>query len=472
MKSSKLLLVILILICSQFSQTYAQSIPSKLSEQVRLNARKSDHVTKFYSGKIEKILYSGFHQNDYLNGIMFRNSEGKLLKLWIKGSDGESIKPFLVLDQTVEVKVSGDPNLLKKIMYKDRATKEQEKSLKGKISGVGYLVALTTPKGTYTVSTVDSTKEKISFSTPYETRLGVEVQEILRLKNRRGMIVLKNGDSLESYSLSDAKEYIRDNRVSYLRPTRRPKAGYSYKTNNTFRMTAGNLVQAGSTISRVPVMNYSGVLINNKTGYFKEFLPDLRGLIDQMTVNTKLGPESFKFSTKNAQELKVFFNKNREESYTLFYKSLTPDGHARSKKENMLYAICTEKDTLYTDDYYSFVNSNRHYNEGLTTYEGHITKIHYPDKVNKTSIIKIPQTIETGFRSLLIDDKVYLQVRDVLALSIAKLVEEGKQITVEGWKRKELSEEINLLGYTIMIPSKIIIDGKTFTNNIDLKTAI
>ncbi|MFT6873425.1 MAG: hypothetical protein ACJAVN_002445 [Roseivirga sp.] len=472
MKGSKLFLMILLAICPLLKQAHAQSIPSKLAEQVRLNARKSEHVTAFYTGKVEKVLYSGFLQNDFLNGIVFRKSDGQLLKLWIKGADGAGIKPFLLPGQEVEVKVSGDPNLLKKLNYKDPLIKKQEKELKERISGLGYLLEITTKNGTYTVSIADPTQEKTSFSTPYETRLGVEIQEIIKLKNRSAMIVLKNGDSLDSYSFSAAKKHIRNNKISYLRPTRAPKAGYSYKTNNTFTMTAGNLVMSGSQISRIPVMNYSGVLIDYKTGSFKDFLPNLRGLVDQMNVNTELGLEAFKFSTKNAKELKSFFTKNDEEEYTLFFKSLTPDGNARSKKDNILYAICSENDTLYTDDYYNFLSSNRHYNEGLMTYEGLITKIHYPDKVNKTSIIKIPQTIETGFRSLLIDDKVYLQVRDVLALSIAQLVEEGKSISVEGWTRKDLGEEINLLGYTIMIPSKVIIDGKTFTNEINLKTAL
>lgn len=472
MKGSKLLLAILIIICPVFSQMYAQSIPSKLAEQVRLNSKKSGHVTAFYKGKVEKLLYSGFLQNDYLNGILFRKSDGKILKLWLKGPDGKGIKPFLTLGQQVEVKVSGDPNLLKKIKYKDRFTKKQEKEIKGRISGMGYLEEIITAGGSYAVKLENSGQPEFRLDPAYETRLSVEVQEVIKLKNRRAMVILKNGDSLDFYSISTLKGYIRNNRVSYLRPTRTPKSGYSYKTNNTFSITAGNLVMSGSQISRIPTMNYSGVLIDYKPGSFQDFRPNRRGLIDQLRVNTELGIETFKFSTKNAQDLKSFFTENIEEEYTLFFKALTPDGHARSEKDNMLYAICSDKDTLFTDDYYSFLNTNNHYNDKQVTYKGLITKIHYPNKVNKTSIIKIPQTIETGFRSLLIDDKIYLQVRDVLALSIAKLVEEGKPISVEGWTRKELSEEVNLLGYTIMIPSKVIIDGKTFTNNINLKTAL
>lgn len=472
MKGSKLFLIVLLVICPLFNQIYSQSIPSKLAEQVSLNSRKSQHVTEFYTGKVEKVLYSGFLQNDFLNGIVFRKKDGQLLKLWIKGADGVGIKPFLLSGQEVEVKVSGDPNLLKKLLYKDVITKKQEKELKGKISGLGYLVKIITPKGSYSLSQEDTPKDNRWIESAYETRLGIEIEEVIKLKNRRAMIILKNGDSLDSYSLNAAKKHIQNNKISYLRPTRTPKSGYSYKTNNTFTMTAGNLVMSGSQISRVPVMNYSGVFIDYKTGSFQDFLPNLSGLINQMNVNTELGIETFKFSTKNAQDLKSFFTENIEEEYTLFFKALTPDGHARSKKENMLYAICSEKDTLFTDDYYSFVNSNSHYNGQQVTYDGLITKIHYPDKVNKTSIIKIPQTIETGFRSLLIDDKVYLKIRDVLALSIAQLVQEGKPISVEGWTRKDLSEEVNLLGYTIMIPSKLVIDGKTFTNEVNLKTAL
>lgn len=466
-------IVFLLMLSSISNFSFAQSIPAKQAEQARRSGKKSEHITNYYSGKIVRLLYSPGFAGGYLNGIVFRKSNGKLIKLWISGHEGINVKPYLTLNKEVEVKASGDPVLLKELLFKDTFTKKLEKELKGKIAGLGYLKEIITPAGAYKIKeTPSSSKNKPLLDSKYETRLGISIKEVIKLKNRRALIVLENGDSLESYSISAAKKSFRNNQVSYLRPYRAIVAGYSYKTNNTFRISAGNLIMAGNTIARVPTLNHQGVFIDQKIAKFSSLLPGQRGLVNQLNATTKDGIETFKFSSKNARELQSFLSDKKEEALVLYYKPLTPNGHAKSKKDNMLYAICSSKDTLYTDDYYSFINVNNHYSSNISSYEGVITKIHYPKKVNKTSIIRIPQTVATGFRSLLIDDNVYLQIRDVLALSIAELVKEGGRVSFEGWIRKDLPEEINELGYTIMIPSKITIDGKSFSNEVNLKTAL
>jgi len=472
MKNSKFIISLFLLSFLITSIGLAQDVPTKLAAQVKRNAQTKGHITTYYTGQIERLTYNGFRSDSYLNGIIFRKSDGKLIKLWINGYEGTNIKPYLKLREQVEVKVTGDPILLKKLLYRDSKTKALEKELKDKISGAGFLKEINTASGAYVLND-EKPKERFPvLNTAYETKIGIGVKEIVKLKSRRALIILENGDSLDHYSLGTVKKQMDNNRLSYLRPIRSEKEGYLFKTNNTFRMSAGNLIKQGNTIYRVPIMNQQGVLIDNKAGTFDQLLSDQRGLINQMQFNSDGGMSIFKFSSKNAQELKSFVERNEAADLTLYYKSLTPDGHAKSKKENMLYAICSALDTLYTDDYYSFVNVNNHYNTEVSTYEGVITKIHYPEKVNKTSLIKTPQTIETGFRSLLVNDKVYLQIRDVLALSLADIISEGKQVSIAGWVRKTMAEEINTLGYTIMIPSKITIDGKTFSNTVDLKTAL
>lgn len=447
---------------------YAQDIPKRLLDQVRKNGNTENHITAYYTGQIVLYGFKGYWGGNYLNNIAFRKENNEVIKLWIEPDYGQELVEKFGLYTTVQVKVTGHPLLLEEIQYRDGATQEMEKELRTKFKGVGYLQQISKDGQTLELPKKEnSLLAKNLFSTNYETILEANVLRTEKGKGRERFLIFENDDTLVVDKSSWNNEYLSKEKVSYLRPKIEPVPGFYYPTTNTFQVASGFLLSTGQTAQRVPILGSRSVFVNHMTVKLGELIPDNSGLVTMLSSKNQEEEIAFTFSSKDAKPIQSFMNKHSGE-VKMYFKPLTPDGHAKSEKDNVLYAIANETDTLITDAYFTYDFNKDHYLPNQVEVEGTITEIFYPEKVNKFSHIETPQTVETGFRAMLINDSVYLKIRDFLAISIANYVAEGKKVSFKGWKRKLLENEINAKGYTIMVPSEITIDGKLFRNNIDL----
>ena len=210
-----------------------------------------------------------------------------------------------------------------------------------------------------------------------------------------------------------------------------------------------------------------GMFLSFEKGIPQYLLPGIDGLASQLLSIENEDSVFYEFNSANAQVVKSFIGKNANTSCEFFFHKSSPDAHAKSEKKNYLYVIANQYDTLYLENSPSLFTKQSNFAKTTSHFTGKISDIHYPEEVHKSSLDSYPVTIENSFRSLMLNDSIFVKIRNILALSIADYVREGKEITIEGWERQLSDSEINMNDYTIVLPKRIVIDGKTFENRIE-----
>ena len=457
------LILLTLLFSTFFGGLTAQNISPEQLDQIKRNTRKNNHITVNYRGKFIKSIFSHPSTGGFLKGVIFQNPNGDLIELSIPYNRGIELYPMIDSNKQVEVTVRGDEKLLEDYGFKGTDIKDLEKELHKKITGQGHLKLLVQDSDTLVIEDEkrNSNFPRLFLTQAYETLINIEVSDKIKVSNNQSILLLKNGDSLfVNKQIAENKDKIFLEKVSYIRPIKDPMDGYFYKSTNSFQMAYGLIFQiSGYDAIRLPSAGLVSMFLENQKGQFIDFSPDESGLMSYVQTESDNKKIDYKFDYQGATKIQNFIRTNGQEDLTFFYKNLSDDGLKRSEKFNYLYAICSTKDTLRMENFRVPRGTAQNYQEQTEQFRASISQIYY--RGDKTEL-----------SGLVLDNKTYIKLNGLLSNSIAKLVENGKEIKIEGWKRKELDTEINQLGYSIYIPSKITIDGKTFTNKVNLASAL
>lgn len=454
----KLLLLSTILFLAAITPTVAQI--KDATEQSKRLARTQFHIKKTFKGEVVNMVYRG--PNSYggiLRAFVFRRSNGKLLYVSIPTYFGSEIGPHLKTKGEIEITVTGDELLLEEVFSKRLALKKVEVRLQEKISGLADIQEIKTSKGTFSISKTRSVKKRRSlFTATDEPILNAKVIKRIRLRDREGILALDNGDSLIFYRTGDLEEIWNQSYVSYLRPEKASTTNF-YQNPNVYSMSsklsdAAYIWSLGKPNTHSRLFSNTNPFLKTSKVKFVEFLSDPAGFVNSMTVfNEKNELDTFLFNRTNASRFEEILKKN--ESVKVHFQKFPDHGFIR--------AISYNDQTIKSGDRGSFQGQKEDYKSEKVTFKGKVTDIQY--LLGERYISGLGERAITPFRNIILEDSIFIRVTSVVALSIAKQIEEGKEISFDGWQRKELPTQINQKGYTFMMPHKITIDGVTFTNH-------
>lgn len=83
----------------------------------------------------------------------------------------------------------------------------------------------------------------------------------------------------------------------------------------------------------------------------------------------------------------------------------------------------------------------------------------------KGKITQINRTEKGMITDIIVEEKFYVEIESMMARQISSFFRKGKEVIIEGKQRIKKEGEIYKKEYTIVVPKKIVIDGKTFFNN-------
>jgi hypothetical protein len=440
-------LILLTILCSTFfGGLTAQNISPEQMDQIKRDSRKNNHITQNYKGRIVRLLFGKSQYGGAFDGLIFRKEDGRLIYAKIFPFYGQDVKPFLELNKEISLTVRGDALLLEQIIYKDEYLISLESDLKEPISGMGHIEEVVSSKGHFILKGIESNYFAELFDMPLNTIINEPVISRSAVDKNLGRIVLANGDTLIMAILSSSDEHFNLREISYLKFDKNTEKGRYYKSLNTYKVYSGTKESDLLKVYSPLIVNSS--LLEKISIHPLEFTLNKAGLVNGIKgVSKKYGIQMYDFSTKEAKSVMAHFDIKNGDSLKFHFSTLGTNKHLKAIEKGAEQLILR----------YDLKEMQEDYSENLESISGEISTIFYADKKKKSS-----------FRALILNDSSYIKISDLLAISIAKLVKNGKTIKIEGWKRKELDTEINQLGYSIYIPSKITIDGKTFTSKVNL----
>lgn len=439
------------IICFSLGQpVFSQDISNSHLEQIKRMGRTTTHITKKYEGTIEKMLFSGHKFGGPLDGIALRLKNNKLMVFRLLPFLGQSIGPYIQEGQEVKVLASGDKLLLNKVLHKDLAMVDLERDLGGSIQGIGTLKEVQTSTGTY----VAKSTGKQWFNPKTTPILDAKVKDRVKLADYEGMLVLENDDTLIYQFNGRFKNNLSEKAISYLRASK-TGSGLYYNSPNIYRVTSGNLLGAetagvnmlrgygfGNNLLRKSEVT-SVALISGDDGLINSFSGRING--------QKL--DTFYFNSKSGLEIEGLIAKTESKPISVYYQEMP--------NANRLRAISNESRAITIDPVVISAGPKTDYDEEKVSYRGKISKINYT-ATNKSN----------RFQSLILDDSIYFKVDQIVMLSIVDLVKEGSEIEIQGWKRKNISSEINKAGYTIIVPEHVLIDDIRFMNRTSFSSGL
>lgn len=433
-----------------FGGLTAQNISPEQLDQIKRDARKNNHITQSYKGRIVRLLFGKSQYGGAFDGLIFRKEDGRLIYAKIFPFYGQDVKPFLELNKEISLTVRGDALLLEQILYKDEYLISLESDLKEPISGIGHIEEVISSKGHFILKEIESNYFAELFDMPLNTIINEPVISRSAVDKNLGRIVLANGDTLIMAIRSNSDEHFNSNEISYLKFDKNTEKGRYYNSPNTYKVYSG--IKESDLLKVYSPLIVNSSLLEKISILPLEFTLNKAGLVNGIKgVSKKYGIQMYDFSTKDAQSVMAGFDIKNGDSLKFHFSTLGANNHLKAIEKGTEQLILS----------YDLKEMEEDYSENLETVSGEISTIFYADKKKKSS-----------FRALILNDSSYIKISDLLAISIAKLVKNGKEIKIEGWKRKEIDTEINQLGYSIYIPSKITIDGKTFTNKVNLASAL
>lgn len=449
---------------------FGQDLPKKLLDQAKRNMDTSQHVSEYYQGEIIMYGYSpgiSFDGGKYLNNIAFKKTDGKILRLWIKPEYGQELFSDFGLNSKVQVKVTGDPYLLREVIFKDFNLKRMEAEMNAKFDGLGFLKEIKNETKTLSLKGKTLKKPENLYVNDYTTVLEARVKDVIRLKGKLRSLILDNGDTLTVENAKWNRKYLEKESLSYLRPNLPKLSGYKYESTNSFKIARYlSIMTTRGKSQSVQILGSITTFIDKIDGFFDSISPNSQGLLNEIIIISDSGKRSFLFSTKDAKLVNQFILKNKNDTLSLFYKQKINNNIDRARYEYRLHALATQNDTIFTSNYEMNDFTIDNFSSTVTKGQGVISDIVYSSFIKNGSTDLENTKYHIG---IIIDNATYIRIRKPLALSIANYIDIGKKISFEGWQRKEIEGEINEKGFSIIIPSKITLNNKVFNNNITLK---
>ncbi len=430
------------------------------TEQSKRLARTQFHVTRAFKGEVVKMLYQG--SNSYggvLNGFVFKRSDNKLLLVDVPVNSGYKIGPLLSTNEVIEITVTGDELLLEEIFSKKLALRKIEVQLKEQISGLANIASVKSGKGTFSIQNSPEVQKSRFLYSSNEPVINAKVLKRISLKNREGILVLENGDSLIFYKSDGLQKFWDQQYISYLRPKGRNPYAF-YRNPKVFSMDLRHALPLYSIVTgrqnmHRPDARSTSPFLQSSDVQYQSFINDPAGYVHGMTVKNKQNQvDTFLFNRSNAKAFQKIVKSAQGETFKIHFQ--------RFPSMKFMRALTHNNETISGKGRESFLGRREEYVSEKINFTGKVSEIQY---LEDQTIAWNGENLITPFRNLIVEDSVFIRVSEVVALSMAKQLEKGTEISFDGWRRKDSPEEVNEKGYTYVIPHKITINGITFTNN-------
>lgn len=161
--------------------------------------------------------------------------------------------------------------------------------------------------------------------------------------------------------------------------------------------------------------------------------------------NTREGKSiSVSFPSDYAERIKKFIIPNQDLKF--YYYDYKVEGQLN---EPELHAIIQGTDTLYIKQFGFYGGADVEHQHKEARVEGKITKVNTSQKGNIISFI--------------VNSEVLIEVDAMMAQQLWYLFKRGAEISIEGDERIKKQGEIYSRNYRIVVPKKIIINGKEFS---------
>lgn len=329
----KRIVFLLILILLQTGLMAQYGLTSAQLEQRKKHSRVNLHTEMELTGKIRMLLYERVYE--YLNGFILETENGKAFKVESYYFVGQNLRPHLTIGEEVKVKVRGDADLLKKMLYKSEEDQKAERLLRLKLSGLAHLRRITSSQGTFDVPGFD--RSGISSVPRFEVIVNANIRAYIRGRRNSIQLVLDNGDSINTYETDVAKAHYLDGKVSYVRPLEPFPGGY-YKTSRTFHMVSPyartRILPTASNLKLKTVGPRSAFLDRDEGMSFLRLSKSAKGKIAVAHLRDENGGESkMSFAVRNERRFKDFLEQEGKDNLTLFYRK------GEAPRINYLYAI-------------------------------------------------------------------------------------------------------------------------------------
>jgi len=433
-------------------------------EQVKRDARKNNHIEKHMQGEVVNYLYKGVSQA--LTGFVFRSNEDQYYHVRIRQHDGSRLMPFITRNESIELTVTGDPVLLKEILYyKDEYLRIQN-TLDIKLTGIAHFKKVVSSAGEYTYD-----KTRTLFSTP--GKRGEFVENVAIVKRKRApdnqvFYALENGDTILVPIKKDKSIKGRES-ISYFRSNSVFGKGSYFKSPNTYTLASMLFDHPIGRREIGSIIISHAVVILEKA----EFVPlsrisNMRGLLSGYEVEVNGNKESMFFNVKNGEKIMATVKEN--EAFSGYYKNIGEDSI-------VLYVTGEGENAEFLDNRDQPFLANGNYEEEEVTLKGKVTSARFADTklLNyKGATGYFANTINAAkLKYLIVNDSIFVGVKEIVALNIQDKIKEGMDITIKGWMRKKVSGEVNLKGFTIMAVNAFTIGGKTFAQkNYNIKRTL
>jgi len=421
--------------------------------------RTNNHIEIKVEGEIKAKIFSSIDGG--FNRIIIETFDNKALLLDFPNHEGLALHSVVKINDHVKATITGDSLLLRKILVKHPFMRDLEKEYDLKLTGMGNLKAITTKRGEHIINPFIPTRDKYSAETKFEIIPNAIVISTEKKKKSKLQLFLNNGDTLNTLSSSPLSSFYKNDTVTYVKPVGYLVKGGYYPEKNTYQMSSGILLKEAFGIAyRITTMGRVGVFLSVTKGKFLKPTVDLKGIVNGAVFVMENGDSTtFEFDQKNGR---LFDNyvKTSNEDFILYYSRVTSSGYKKDPKVNILYGLKRESDSaiLTLDKTQLFFGSKNQYIKPQKTLEGNISYIYYGSKK------------KDSFRSIMIDDQNYVKISTIMAINMQDIIQVGAKVSIRGWERKIIEEEVKIGDIKTFIISSITVDGKTFTSvvkNID-----
>jgi len=152
---------------------------------------------------------------------------------------------------------------------------------------------------------------------------------------------------------------------------------------------------------------------------------------------------SVSFPSEEAVRIKQFLK--TDDQVQIYYNNYKEAGQLHPPE---LHALVKPGDTLYINKFgfYGGADGKHEYND--VQLNGKITRINVSDKGNIISII--------------VGSDYYVEIDAMMAQQLGYFFQKGKELNIQGKERIKKEGEIYQRDYHIIVPEKVVVDGKTF----------
>jgi hypothetical protein len=185
--------------------------------------------------------------------------------------------------------------------------------------------------------------------------------------------------------------------------------------------------------------------LTKETGRVFSYLYKQNSVCIGVKFKTDAGKElSVSFPSDDAKRVKEFLRP--EKKVTVYYHNFKVEGQLHPPE---LQALIQGTDTLYINSFGFYGGADVKHDHKDITIEGKITKINSSDKGN--------------LRSIIVASEYYIEIDAMMAQQLGFFFQKGKVVSIQGKERIRKEGEIYQKDYRIVVPEKVVVDGKTFS---------